>query len=328
MSKASRSQAIDPALMKLVAERIYSRMRKLGLTQTALSEKCSIQGAHLTENEPPPSLGRERISKILMNRHERPNENAARSMSQGEFRALARVLKVSVEWLCGDGLDEDGVIWNVLAEPHRGAHLLHLFEEHEDRADDSIVWSEYPLCSFMSLEFMAAFHQAHFADVDTLGVTKDRTSLVDFFNKAGNARRQRILRPGRPFELVNLVYRSEVERIARGEGVYRSISPRLRKRNFEHLIRVSSDRALKMEFVIVDDEKVARLERPLRDYETVGVIGKILSIWNYHSGSIGWTEHSRRIQHHRNLLIEMKKAAYCKSLPETIEYVKQIADGL
>src|ERR1051325_3245321 len=105
---------------------------KLGLTQTALSEKCSIEGANLPEENKHPSLGRERISKILMNRHNRPNENAARSISQAEFSTLARVLEVSVEWLRGDGLDEDGVVWIVLAEPQRGAHVLHLLEEHEE----------------------------------------------------------------------------------------------------------------------------------------------------------------------------------------------------
>src|SRR6476620_9685830 len=126
MSKASRSHAIDPGLMTLIAKRIHRRMQKLGLTHNELSEQCSIAGTHLSAQTQRPSLSRERISKILMNRHEPTTENAARSLTQLEINILADVLHVSVEWLRGDGFEKDGVVWNVLAEPQRGAQLLHL----------------------------------------------------------------------------------------------------------------------------------------------------------------------------------------------------------
>lgn len=325
MPKASRSQAIDPSLMNLVATRVHRRMKKLGLTHTGLSEKCSIAGAHLSEVGERPSLSRERISKILMNRHDRPNENAARSLTQFEFRILADVLKVSVEWLRGDGLGKDGIVWNVLAEPARGAHLLHLLEEYEELTDESLVWSEYPLCSFVTEAFMVAFHNAHFGEMHNFGITEDKHALIDFFNKAGRARRQRILQTGRSFSFTHLIYASEIERIVRGTDVYHSISPRLRKGALKHMALTTADPKMKMTLVIVNDEKVKKFESHWRDYENFGVMGELFSVWNYHSGSIGWTENRRLVMHQKHLLEEMQQRALYKNPPDTISYLNEAA---
>jgi hypothetical protein len=328
MSKASRSQAIDPGLMNLIAKRIHRRMQKLGLTHSELSEQCSIAGANLSSSVERPSLSRERISKILMNRHDLPNENAARSLTQLEMNILANVLKVSVEWLRGDGLGKDSVVWNVLAEPQRGAQLLHLLEEYEDLAGESVVWSEHPLCSFTTEAFMTAFHRAHFGEMHNFGITKDRHALVDFFNKAGRARRKRVLRPGRSFSFTGLIYNSEIERIAKGAGVYRNIPTAIRKGAFKHMVNVLADSELKMALVIVNDEKIRRFESRWRDYENFGVMGELFSVWNYHSGSIGWTENLKHVVHHRRLLNEMARQAFCRNAAETVKYLNGIAMSL
>jgi hypothetical protein len=328
MSKASRSQAIDPSLMNLIAKRIHRRMQKLGFTHSELSEQCSIAGTHISTDAERPSLSRERISKILMNRHDRPNKNAARSLTQLEINILANVLEVSVEWLRGDGLEKDGVVWNVLAEPQRGAQLLHLLEEYEDLAGESLVWSEYPLCSFTTETFMTAFHRAHFGEMHNFGITKDKHALVDFFNQAGRARRKRILRTGRSFSLRNLIYKSEIERIAGGADVYRDMPTAVRRGALKHMASVMTDSELKMELVIVEDERIKTLESSWRDYETFGVMGELFSVWNYHSGRIGWTENRRHVMHHQRLLNEMRKRALFKSISQTVEYLNQLASTL
>jgi hypothetical protein len=213
----------------------------------------------------------------------------------------------------------------VLTEPERGADMLNLLEEYEDRASQTLVWSEYPLCSFTSEEFMLAFHVAHFAEMDTSGVTTDKSRLIDFFNRTGRARRKRALQPNRTLTFTNLVYESEIQRIASGVGVYQAISRQVRKRSFEHLLKVITDPTLMMHFVIVDDERIDHVRSALRDYETVGVIGELFSLWNYHSGSIGWSENPRHVGHHSQLLSQMQQHAVCKDNEETFEYLNQLA---
>jgi len=324
MWKASRSSVLADEKISDIANRIHRRMRKLGLSQTKLAEQCSMDCAHLSEDDERPSLARDRISKLLMNRRARHSKHAARALSQAEFRILARVLKCSVEWLRGDGRSGDPVIWDVLAHPQRDSDLLHLLEEYEERAGEVMVWSEYPLCSFTTEEFMTAFHRAHVGEVDA----QNKRALVEFFDRTGRARRRRVLKPNRPFAITSLIYDSELRRVAAGEGVYRSIPKPARKATLEHIVAVLSDPALKMELVIVDEAKVHRPKIAWRDHETVGVMGKLFSIWNYHSTSIGWTENPSYVRHQHDLMNEMKSYAVWKDTEETVQIVLSYIESL
>jgi len=205
--------------VKEIALRMQSRMRKLGYSQEELSKVCSIQSGELYLEAEQPKLRRDRISKILMNLQAHPGSSLATTISDAELIVLGRALKCSVEWLSGRGLEEDPIVWNVLTEPERGAHLLQLMEEYEERAGESSVWSEYLLCSFTTEEFMVAFHRAHFGEMDTAGVTKDKRELVDFFDRTGRARRKRVLKSNRSFIFTGLIYDSELRRVAAGEGI-------------------------------------------------------------------------------------------------------------
>jgi hypothetical protein len=82
-----------------------------------------------------------------------------------------------------------------------------------------------------------------------------------------------------------------------------------------------------MNLVIVDDGTKLRAKTAWQDYETVGVMGGLFSLWNYHSGTIGWSENPRIVRHHRQLIGEMNKNALFKSNEETIKYLKQLANS-
>src|SRR5207253_2605720 len=114
-------------------------------------------------------------------------------------------------------------------------------------------------------------------------------------------------------------------RMANGAGVYGSISKVVRKASFDHLVKVLNDPALKMNLVIVSDQKARSVKATWRDHETVGVMGELFSLWNYHSGLIGWTENPRHVRHDRELIDEMKSHAVCKDAEETFRYVKGLA---
>jgi len=168
---------------------------------------------------------------------------------------------------------------------------------------------------------MFAFHEAHFSEMDTFGIGKDKLRLVQFFNRVGKSRRRRVLRPNRSFTFTSIIYNSELQRIAAGVDVYHGISRAVRKRCLDNLASILTEPSLKMDMVVVDDTKAVKIKIALRDYETLGVVGEVLSMWNYHSGSIGWSEHPKYVSHHRNLLGKMQRCAFCGTRQETAEYI-------
>ena len=198
MPKTSRFFSLEREQICEFALRIESRMHKLGLSVSDLSKKCSVAAAELAVDEDCPSLSRPRIAKILMNRRASPGMTAAKAVSRTELMILASALGVSVEWLTGQRDNEDPIIWDILAQPERAAHLIHLLEEYGERTGKITVWSEYLLCPFVTEEFMYIFHDAHFGEMNIPGTQTDKRRLVEFFNKVGNARRRYALRPGRP----------------------------------------------------------------------------------------------------------------------------------
>jgi hypothetical protein len=314
--------------MNEIALRIQSRMRELGFNATQLSDTCSIAASKLEPETEQPGLRRDRIAKILMNCQPSPGKSAASVMSHEEMTILASALKVSVEWLSVQTDNDEPVVWNVLAQPERGIHVLHLLSEYEERAGETTVWSEYPMCFFTTEEFMVAFHRTHFGEMDSAGITKDKRQLVDFFNKTGRARRKRVLSRNRTYTVTGLIYGSELQRLVKGEGVYRLIKRALRKASLNHTVRVLEDEAFKMNLVIVDDRKHLSAKVAWRDHETVGTMGELFSFWNYHSGSIGWSENPRYVKHQRALIEEMKKQALYRSAGETIRHIKELIDSL
>jgi hypothetical protein len=293
-----------------------------------LSKECSVVAAEVTEDEDCPSLSRPRIAKILMNRGSSPGRSAARVISRSELIILARALKVSVEWLSGQKDNEDPIVWNVLAEPERARDLLHLLEEYEEQFGEIFVWGEYLICSFMTEEFMHAFHEAHFGEMDTFGNGRDKIRLVQFFNQMGNSRRRRNLKLGRSFTFTSLIYDSELLRIVSGSDVYRSISKAVRKRCLENLAAILNNPLLKMELVVLDDAKSAKIKAAVRDYETLGVVGETFSMWSYHSGSIGWSENPEYVGRHKKLINQMRQSTLCGNCQETIEYIKKLASEI
>jgi hypothetical protein len=82
-----------------------------------------------------------------------------------------------------------------------------------------------------------------------------------------------------------------------------------------------------MNLVIVDDAKAAKVKARMHDYETLGVVGDLFSIWNYHSGSVGWSEHPKYVCYHRNLLGQMQRYALFGSRQEMAEYITKLASS-
>ncbi len=293
-------------------------MEALGLNETELSEQCSLAAIHIFEDDDPPVLTRDRVSKILMNRQDVPAKSAARIISQAELMVLSNVLQVSIEWLTGQEGNRDPVVWNALANPDRATTFCHLLQEYELLSDEAMVWSRYPMHWYGSEAFAHAFNQVHYGGKP--GVAN--RALAEFHNRVARLRRKWILRPDRSFEYSNLVFQSDFETATCGTGIYSAISKGIRRRNLEEVIEVIGNPSLRLRLIIIQDE--THVKDAFRDYEILATMDSNLSVWNYHNGDIGWSEHPNYVQPHRHLLNRLMSRALYRDVDETIQYIESL----
>lgn len=314
------SQSFTSGLSRLrqTANKIHSRMLFLRLNETELSEQCSLAAIHIFEDSDPPVLTRDRVSKILMNRQDVPAKSAARIITHAELTVLANVLGVSIEWLRGQEENRDPVVWNVLANPDRVSTLAHLLQEYEQLSRETLVWSRYPVYSLTSEAFVHAFNQVHYGSK----LTAANRPLVEFYNRVARLRRKWILRPNRSFTYSNLVYRSDLEAVTCGAGIYSAISKTIRRRNLEEMIEVISNPLLKLKLIILQDE--SEVNDAFRDYDMLRTMDSVLSVWNYHNGDIGWSEHPTYVKPHRDVLERSMSHAICEDVDETVQVIKSL----
>jgi hypothetical protein len=166
-------------------------MRQLGLNEQLLADACNRAAL---SKEIPLRMSRERVAKILMNCKKNPERSAAKVITCEELEALSSALSVFVEWLSGQRDNRDPIYWNVLAEPGRAKHLLHLLSEYEENVGELLVSAEFLMCSMVTPELMHAQHEVMFAKLDLIGLDSKKQSAVALFDRIGDARRKRLLR--------------------------------------------------------------------------------------------------------------------------------------
>lgn len=283
--------------MPRLARRLRRRMSELGMSQTELATKCCLISADLFDDCEHPNITRERIARILMHCKAEPGRSAARVITYRELRVLATVLQVSPEWLAGHDESRDPVMWDPLADVHRVEQILHLINEHETAASELLIWSEYLISSLETTEFMHMHHEAMFSELDALGANADKRKIVQIYDTIGNARRKRLLDGNRKHrKLIQLIFSSDLERMAQGKDEYAGIPKKIRRDCFENVTSLTSRPSLGVEMVVVSDQHAGRSKRAFRDYDSVGVFDESLVMWRYHSGRIAWsksTEHTR-----------------------------------
>ena len=318
------SLSVHPSLARLrhTADKISSRMQSLRLNETEMSERCSLAAVHIFENDDTPSLTRDRLSKILMNRRNAPAKSAARIITHAEMTVLAHVLGVSIEWLVGQDENRDPVVWNVLASPDRVSTFAHLLQEHEQLSDETTVWSKYPMHSYTNEGFVHAFNQVHYGG--KLGIAN--RPLVEFYNSVARLRRKWILRSNRSFTYSNLIYSADFEAVTCGVGPYSAISRSIRKRNLGEIIEIISNPALKLKLIILRDD--ASVRDAFQGYEILATMDSTLSVWSYHNADIGWSEHPTYVKPHRQLLERLMSHALCRDVNETVQFIESLQSRL
>ena len=299
-------------------------MQSLGLNETSLAERCSLAATCLFANTDAPNLTRERISKILMHRQDNPAKSAAKLITLAELTVLANVLEVSIEWLVGQEENRDPVVWNVLAQPDRIVTFAHLLEEYEELSNESICWSRHPLHAFNTDAYVHAFNHLHYTQKHNSGNPR---ALIEFYNSLARLRRKWLLRRDRTFKYTQLIYKSHFEQATCGQGIFAAISRTILLRNLDAMLETISDPSLKMTLIILTDTET-KLKRKLENYEILATSDNLLSVWQYHNGDIGWSEHPNYVEPNHQLLDDLRKCACFRDVPETIEYIKSLKSGL
>lgn len=326
MPKASRFSGSLHNRVPHIAFRLRSQMQRLGLSEMALARRCEHLAQDLFPKADQPRISRERIAKILMNCKTSPGKSAARILIHQELVVFSRALKVSIEWLIGQEDVRDPVLWDVLAEPERAQQILHLIAENEEKTGELMVWAEGLLGSLTPPEFIHEFHMGQFTELDLLGLTHEKRKLVEVYDNISQVRRQRMFgaKSKRAWTLTQLLFLSELERIADGTSVYQRMSKGLRKRCLENLSRVLADADLGINLVVAKDRDAADIKMALRDYASFGFTGEKFTLWSYHSGKVAWSEHSSHIAKHRQILLELRKCAAYSKREEVLSLLHQL----
>ena len=310
-----------------IARRLRNRMRLLSLNDQALADECNRRAREVIRGTERLRMSRERIAKILMNCKKNPERTSAKVISYTELKALSAALSVSIEWLVGQQDNQDPVHWNVMVEPKRAEHLLHLLSEYEEKAGELLAWAEFLMCSLVTPELMHAQHRARFEELKLVGLDAEREAAVALFDRIGDTRRQRLLRSKdeRGYGYRQIIFYSGLKVMADGESEYRLAGVDVRRECLKYLAGLVGDGALGIEIIVVDDEGARPLKPLLRDYDSLSVFGSEFTLWGYHSGSVAWSEHGSYIELHRKILGELQARAITHTPREVVELLNDLS---
>ncbi len=115
----------------------------------------------------------------------------------------------------------------------------------------------------------------------------------------------------RKWTRTQIIFLSELERIAEGFGHYASIKLSIRRKCFENLQKLTADDSFGVRLIVVRDEDAPQSKLFLRDNDRFGVNGDRFTLWGFHSGKVAWSESRTQVLRHKKVLDELvERAAY------------------
>lgn len=298
--------------LPLFAGRVRSQMQRLRISAAELARRCQTHDS--PDDETRPNLSRERITKILMNAQSRVGKGAAKVVSAQEVFVLADILEVSKEWLTGRTADLTSVIlWDMASEPEVGRQIMHLVGHYEELTGESLIWGESLLCSLTPTEFVRGYYESFFSELDEIGLHSEKRTLVALYEDFGNRQRRRMLENAkrRKWTRTQIIFLSELKRIAEGLGHYAGIKLSIRRKCFENLQKLTADDSFGVRLIVVRDEDAPQSKLFLRDNDRFGVNGDRFTLWGFHSGKVAWSESRTQVLRHKKVLDELvERAAY------------------
>lgn len=313
--------------LPLFAERIRSQMQRLKISVTELARRCETHD--FPDGETRPNLSRERITKILMNAQSRVGKGAAKVVSAREVCVLAETLEVSKEWLTGQTADLTSVIlWDMASEPEIGKQIMHLVCHYEELTGGSVIWGENLLCSLTPTEFVRGYYESFFSELDEIGLHSEKQTLVALYEDFGNLQRRRMLEnaKNRKWTRTQIIFLSELEKIADGGGHYANIKFSIRRKCFENLQKLTADDSFGVRLIVVRDEDAPQIKLFLRDNDRFGVNGDRFTLWGFHSGKVAWSESRTQVLRHKKILDELIERSIYRERGDVTALLSQLLE--
>lgn len=328
MSETSRYGGAVNNRLSLIAKRLRSLMQRNNINLTELAKRCDLLAHEIFPENECPNLTRERISKILMNAQSRVGKGAAKLISPQEIFILAETLNVSVEWLTGQTKTSAPILWDVASEPELVTNLLHLMGEYEERTGEMFLWGENLLCSLTPPEFAHGYHEAHFAELDKIGLQREKHILVTTYDLVGDIRRARTFgdTSKRSWTITQVIFLSELQKIIKGEGEYSNINHPTRQNCLENLVKILDDDSLGVSLIVTRDEDAPFLKKLLLDCDRFGVNGEKFSLWGYHSGKIAWSENKDLVKRNRKIITELVDRSAFRERKDVLDLLSQLLE--
>jgi len=283
--------------LRAVALRIRNRMNRLRLSESELARRCSLLPG--SDRDPP---SRDRLAKLLMNCKRAPEKSAAKLITAEELSTIADVLEVSFEWLVGQHPPHDPVYWDLLADPRRADHVLHLLSEHEDSSGEVLFWADHLRPPLTTPGFMRTYNRSLVEDLPFAWTSAEKKTAAETLDRIGEARRRRVFGTGRGYIYTQVIFLSDLERYVDARDEYARIPKALREECLRELASLVSEQRPRVSLCIVDGDSASRVVRALGGYRTLCVFGLAFTLWEYRSGAVAWSEHRRHVAAHRRLI--------------------------
>jgi transcriptional regulator with XRE-family HTH domain len=309
--------------LRAAALRIRNRMNRLRLSESELARRLSLL----------PGMGgdapsRDRLAKLLMNCKKSPEKSAAKLITAAELRAIADVLEVSFEWLVGQHPPYDPIYWDLLADPRRAGHVLHLLSEYEDSEEspgERLVWADHLRPALSTPEFTRAYCRSLVEDLPFAWSAAEKRAAAEMLSGVGKARRQRAVSLGRGRPYQQMIFLSDLLRLAEGRDEYARLPKALREECLRELASLVTEHHPHVALCVVSDEGDSRLARALGGYRAVGVFGNAFTLWSYRSCAVAWSEHRRHVSAHRRLLREARARAVTRNQQDAASLLLDLA---
>lgn len=330
MKKSSPGNDLSGDKLKIIASRIRHRMEEVGLTVAELAVRGDVLAHEIFEDGMRPNITRERVSKILMNGQTHVGKGAARIVSGAEVVVFADVLDVAPEWLADETSARLPVFWNIADDPKYAGRMIHLLNHYQKKTGELLVWGDSLLCSLTPPEFSEQFHLNLFAELDDIGLAKEKQAMLDSCNRVADVRRRETFDDltQRSWTITQIVFLSELTKIAEAKGLYKDIAANVRRKCFEDLIKYTTNADFKINLIAARDEDVSQIKRYLRDFDRLGVCGGKFTIWGYHSGKVVWSEEAVTVKRHRKILEKLASKAAFRQRRQIADLLLRFCDSI
>lgn len=252
---------------------------------------------------------------------------------------IVKILSEAVEITCDDLLGKqmrmaqtlepcasEYLFLDPFADPIISALVKNLLGDYERNAGTLIGWADFLPCSLETPEFMEAHHQARYRSYPAGA----RNALIVTFNRIGNKRREWVHSEERmkSSSFITMMFKSALERIAKGRNEYKYIEPKLRRECLSFVRETVADTNNKIELIVADDDGAEGLKDRLKGFDSILVFGNLFTFWRSPDGTIFHSANEHHINRHISLLSSLRQLSTQDDRQNVLKFLDGLIKGM